>query len=112
MQLLIRLWSRRVPLPQRKSPLTRADVGKAFNTTFSGTLVVGEASGQPLDVFIAGDSAEGTSAVSEFVAAAGMRPHRRRRARRRRRAHGAGDDTLDRLVKVLDKFAATDQMTM
>lgn len=52
--------------------LTRADVVKAFNTTFSGTLVAGEASGQPLDVFIAGDSAEATAAVSEFVPAAGM----------------------------------------
>jgi predicted dinucleotide-binding enzyme len=59
--------------------LTRADVVKAFNTTFSGTLVAGEVSGQQLDVFIAGDSVEATSAVSEFVAAAGMRPHRRRR---------------------------------
>ena len=54
--------------------LTGADVVKAFNTTFSGTLAAGEVSGQPLDVFIAGDSMEATSAVSEFVAAAGMRP--------------------------------------
>jgi 8-hydroxy-5-deazaflavin:NADPH oxidoreductase len=54
--------------------LTGADVVKAFNTTFSGTLVAGEVSGQPLDVFIAGDSLDATSAVAEFVAAAGMRP--------------------------------------
>lgn len=52
---------------------TGADVLKAFNTTFSGTLAAG-VSGRPLDVFIAGDSVEATSAVSEFVAAAGMRP--------------------------------------
>jgi hypothetical protein len=54
--------------------LTGADVVKAFNTTFSSTMATGEVSGQQLDVFIAGDSVEATSAVSEFVAAAGMRP--------------------------------------
>jgi predicted dinucleotide-binding enzyme len=33
-------------------------VVKAFNTTFSGTLVKGQVAGQPLDVFIAGDDEE------------------------------------------------------
>ncbi|WP_240987112.1 hypothetical protein [Arthrobacter sp. Soil736] len=56
------------------SALTPADVVKAFNTTFSSTLVAGEVTGQPLDVFIAGDSSEAVSAVSGFVTAAGMRP--------------------------------------
>ena len=32
-----------------------AKVVKAFNTSFAGTLDVGTVSGQPLDVFIAGD---------------------------------------------------------
>jgi predicted dinucleotide-binding enzyme len=51
-----------------------ANVVKAFNTTFAGTLVAGESGGQPLDVFIAGDSSEANAAVSNFVSAGGMRP--------------------------------------
>jgi predicted dinucleotide-binding enzyme len=51
-----------------------ASVVKAFNTTFAGTLVAGESGGQPLDVFITGDDAAATGAVSSFVSAAGMRP--------------------------------------
>jgi 8-hydroxy-5-deazaflavin:NADPH oxidoreductase len=51
-----------------------ANVVKAFNTTFAGTLVAGESGGQPLDVFIAGDSTEANAAVSSFVSAGGMRP--------------------------------------
>ncbi|MET3922533.1 NADPH-dependent F420 reductase [Arthrobacter sp. UYEF20] len=51
-----------------------ANVVKAFNTTFAGTLVAGESGGQPLDVFIAGDDADATNAVSSFVSDAGMRP--------------------------------------
>ncbi len=51
-----------------------ANVVKAFNTTFAGTLVAGQSAGQPLDVFIAGDDAAANSAVSSFVSAAGLRP--------------------------------------
>jgi predicted dinucleotide-binding enzyme len=51
-----------------------ANVVKAFNTTFAGTLVAGESGGQPLDVFIAGDNADATAAVSSLVSAGGMRP--------------------------------------
>jgi predicted dinucleotide-binding enzyme len=51
-----------------------APVVKAFNTTFAGPLAAGESAGQPLDVFIAGDDATATSAVSDFAAAAGLRP--------------------------------------
>ncbi|RAN70833.1 NADP oxidoreductase [Bacillus sp. SRB_336] len=54
--------------------LTLGNVVKAFNTTFAGTLVAGETGGQPLDVFIAGDDAEATSAVSSLVSDGGMRP--------------------------------------
>ena len=35
-----------------------ARVVKAFNTTFSGTLVEGQVAGQPLDVFIAGNGGQ------------------------------------------------------
>jgi len=51
-----------------------AKVVKAFNTTFAGTLLAGQSGGQPLDVFIAGDDADATGAVSGFVGAAGLRP--------------------------------------
>lgn len=51
-----------------------ANVVKAFNTTFAGTLVEGSVDGIPLDVFIASDSNEAKAAVSSFVSAAGLRP--------------------------------------
>lgn len=54
--------------------LTPANVVKAFNTTFAGTLVAGETGGQTLDVFVAGDNAEATAAVASLVADGGMRP--------------------------------------
>jgi len=54
--------------------LTPANVVKAFNTTFAGTLATGETSGQALDVFIAGDNAEAAAAVSSLVSDGGMRP--------------------------------------
>ncbi len=52
----------------------RADVVKAFNTTFPGTLEAGTVAGQHLDVFIAGDSEQAKEKVSAVAAAAGMRP--------------------------------------
>ncbi|UNK44270.1 NADPH-dependent F420 reductase [Arthrobacter sulfonylureivorans] len=52
----------------------RAEVVKAFNTTFPKTLVVGTVAGQPLDVFIAGDSEAAKEKVSAAVARSGMRP--------------------------------------
>jgi len=51
-----------------------AKVVKAFNTTFAGTLVAGKVSGQPLDVFIAGDDAEAKDKVAQLVRDGGMRP--------------------------------------
>jgi len=48
-------------------------VVKAFNTTFAGTLVEGEVSGQPLDVFIAGDDDGAKASVKELVEDGGMR---------------------------------------
>jgi NADPH-dependent F420 reductase len=50
-----------------------AKVVKAFNTTFAGTLVAGEAAGQKLDVFIAGDDADAKSKVSQLITDGGMR---------------------------------------
>jgi 8-hydroxy-5-deazaflavin:NADPH oxidoreductase len=49
-------------------------VVKAFNTTFAGTLVAGEVSGQPLDVFIAGDDDNAKQKVAQLVADGGLRP--------------------------------------
>ena len=45
---------------------------KAFNTTFAGTLVAGEAGGQKLDVFVAGDDDEAKAEVSRLVSAGGL----------------------------------------
>jgi predicted dinucleotide-binding enzyme len=52
----------------------RADVVKAFNTTFSSTLEDGKVDGQHLDVFIAGDSEQAKEKVSAVAASAGLRP--------------------------------------
>jgi predicted dinucleotide-binding enzyme len=49
-------------------------VVKAFNTNFARTLLSGEVSGQPLDVFIAGDDADATSDVADLVRDGQMRP--------------------------------------
>jgi 8-hydroxy-5-deazaflavin:NADPH oxidoreductase len=50
-----------------------AKVVKAFNTTFAGTLVEGNVSGQPLDVFIAGDDDGAKATVTQLVEDGGMR---------------------------------------
>ena len=50
-----------------------AKVVKAFNTTFSGTLVEGQVAGQPLDVFIAGDDDEVKETVAQLVRDGGLR---------------------------------------
>jgi predicted dinucleotide-binding enzyme len=50
-----------------------ARVVKAFNTTFAGTLVAGEAGGQPLDVFLASDDDDAKQAVSRLAADGGLR---------------------------------------
>lgn len=49
-------------------------VVKAFNTTFAGTLVAGEAAGQQLDVLIAGDDDGAKEKVRALVEAGGLRP--------------------------------------
>jgi predicted dinucleotide-binding enzyme len=49
-------------------------VVKAFNTTFAGTLVAGEVSGQQLDVLIAGDDDDAKQKVAQLVADGGLRP--------------------------------------
>jgi NADPH-dependent F420 reductase len=50
---------------------TRVD--KAFNTTFSGTLVEGQVAGQTLDVFIAGDDEEAKETVAQLARDGGLR---------------------------------------
>jgi 8-hydroxy-5-deazaflavin:NADPH oxidoreductase len=50
-----------------------AKVAKAFNTTFAGTLVQGEVSGQPLDVFIASDDAGAKDVVRRLTEDGGLR---------------------------------------
>ena len=52
----------------------RADVVKAFNTTFAKTLVEGSVADLPLDVFVAGDSESAKLQVTEIIARSGMRP--------------------------------------
>ncbi len=49
-------------------------VVKAFNTTFASTLVAGEVSGQPLDVFIAGDDQASKTQVAQLVQDGGLNP--------------------------------------
>jgi predicted dinucleotide-binding enzyme len=51
-----------------------ANVVKAFNTTFAGTLIEGAVEGLPLDVFVASDSDDAKAAVVAFVTDAGLRP--------------------------------------
>jgi hypothetical protein len=48
-------------------------VVKAFNTTFAGTLVAGQVSGRPLDVFLAGDDDEAKARVARLVRDGGLR---------------------------------------
>ena len=50
-----------------------ANVVKAFNTTYAGTLLDGQVAGQPLDVFIAGDNADSKARVAQIVTDGSMR---------------------------------------
>jgi NADPH-dependent F420 reductase len=50
-----------------------ARIVKAFNTTFSGTLVEGQVAGQTLDVFIAGDDEEAKETVAQLARDGGLR---------------------------------------
>ncbi|WP_019011580.1 NAD(P)-binding domain-containing protein [Deinococcus aquatilis] len=50
-----------------------ARVIKAFNTTFAGTLVAGQVTGQPLDVLIAGNDQEAKNTIAALVNAGGLR---------------------------------------
>jgi predicted dinucleotide-binding enzyme len=51
-----------------------ASVVKAFNTTFANTLTQGAVSGQPLDVFIAGDDEDAKAKVAQLAKDGGLRP--------------------------------------
>ena len=52
----------------------RAQVVKAFNTTFASVLVAGWVGGLPVDVFLAGDDARAKARVAALIADGGMRP--------------------------------------
>ena len=56
-----------------KALVAGAKVVKAFNTTYAGTLMVGEVAGQKLDVFIAGDDADAKAKVAQLVTDGGLR---------------------------------------
>jgi len=49
-----------------------ANVVKAFNTTFAGTLATGAVAGQPLDVFLASDDDGAKSTVRDLVETGGL----------------------------------------
>jgi 8-hydroxy-5-deazaflavin:NADPH oxidoreductase len=51
-----------------------ARVVKAFNTTFANTLREGDVSGQPLDVFLAGDDEDAKATVTQLAQDGGLRP--------------------------------------
>jgi 8-hydroxy-5-deazaflavin:NADPH oxidoreductase len=51
-----------------------ADIVKAFNCQFSHVLAAGPVEGHTLDVFIAGDDAQGKARVSAFIETLGLRP--------------------------------------
>jgi 8-hydroxy-5-deazaflavin:NADPH oxidoreductase len=51
-----------------------AQVVKAFNTTYAGTLGAGQVDGKPLDVFLAGDDTDAKNKVAQLVKDGGMRP--------------------------------------
>jgi 8-hydroxy-5-deazaflavin:NADPH oxidoreductase len=51
-----------------------ARVVKAFNTTFANTLRGGDVSGQPLDVFLAGDDEDAKATVAQLAQDGGLRP--------------------------------------
>lgn len=65
-------------------------VVKAFNTTFAGTLVAGEISGQPLDVFVAADDAGVKETVVGLVEDGGLRAVDAGPLRRARQLEGLG----------------------
>jgi NADPH-dependent F420 reductase len=67
-----------------------AQVVKAFNTTFAGTLVAGEVGGQSLDVFIAGDDAQVKDRLAQAFKASGLRPIDAGPLRRARQLEGIG----------------------
>jgi 8-hydroxy-5-deazaflavin:NADPH oxidoreductase len=52
---------------------TGTRVVKAFNTTFSGTLVEGQVAGQPLDVLMAGDDKEAKEMIAKLVRGGDLR---------------------------------------
>ncbi len=67
-----------------------APVVKAFNTTLASTLLVGQTTGRPLDVLIAGDEPEAKLTVAELASSGGLRPLDMGPLRRARELEGLG----------------------
>ncbi len=57
-----------------KVTVSDAEVVKAFNTTYAGTLLAGQVAGQPLDIFIASDDADAKNRIAQLARDGGMRP--------------------------------------
>ena len=70
--------------------LPDSKIVKAFNTTFAGTLVNGEVSGQPLDVFIAGDDVNAKTTVADLSRSSGLNPVDAGSLERARQLEGLG----------------------
>jgi predicted dinucleotide-binding enzyme len=59
---------------QLAAKIPGARIVKAFNTTFAGNLVAGQAAGAPLDVLIASDDAQAKQAVADLATSGGLHP--------------------------------------
>jgi len=67
-----------------------AKVVKAFNTTFAGTLVSGDVSGQQLDVLLASDDEDAKRTIASLVESSGLRAVDAGPLRRARQLEGLG----------------------
>ncbi len=67
-----------------------AKVVKAFNTTFAGLLAQGNVTGQPLDVFVAGDDEQAKATVARLIEDGGQRALDAGPLKRARQLEGLG----------------------
>jgi NADPH-dependent F420 reductase len=76
-----------------------AHVVKAFNTTFAGTLKVGQVQGVRLDVFLASDDTDAKTHLGAILASGGLRPLDAGPLKRARQLEGLG------LLHIAQQFA-------
>ncbi|HEY7848424.1 MAG TPA: NAD(P)-binding domain-containing protein [Ktedonobacterales bacterium] len=79
--------------------IPQATVVKAFNTTFSATLVAGQVAEQQLDVFLASDDANAKARLAKILEAGGLRPLDAGPLKRARQLEGLG------LLHITQQFA-------